>query len=198
LFTAGFGLKWISHEGAEAHGPDGFAGLGALSRIAKPVIAAVNGLVGGGFEIVLLCHLTIPAENVEFPLPELPFDAIPGSRRAVLLLRQMPRALALQRLLTWQRLDSAAALRYDMVNKVVPRSKLISAVRQSADAILLAASLAVSAPLEFLNFSAGLTAGEVSAELRGLPDHQRMLDSHGRREGAVAFAEKRAPLWLEN
>src|SRR6266851_6749081 len=103
FFCAGWDLRAAAAgEAVDADdGPGGFAGLTELHSRAKPVIAAVNGIAaGGGFELVLAADLVVAAEHADFRLPETGLGIIPDSGGVLRLPRRLPRALAVELLLT--------------------------------------------------------------------------------------------------
>lgn len=96
-----------------------------LLSLPKPTIAAVHGyVVGGGFEIALLCDLCIAAPDARFSFPEAALGMIPG----VAGTQTAPRALGLGRaldlVLTCRRLDAKEALALGFVTQIVPRARL--------------------------------------------------------------------------
>ncbi|MDW8326479.1 MAG: carnitinyl-CoA dehydratase [Anaerolineales bacterium] len=199
FFSAGWDLKAAAEgEAIESdYGPGGFGGLTELHDLHKPVIAAVNGLaVGGGFELALACDLIVAAENAQFALPEVLVGLLAdaGSFR---LPRRLPRAIAMEMLLTGRRMDAAEALRWGLVNAVVPQAELMAKAREYAEMILKAAPLAVAAVKEVTAATESLSLPECYALLRSrtLKAYEAMLNSEDAREGPRAFAEKRTPVW---
>jgi crotonobetainyl-CoA hydratase len=199
-FSAGWDLKAAAAgESVEAdHGPGGFAGLTEFTDLGKPVIAAVNGIaLGGGFELALAADLVVAAEHAEFALTEVTLGLVADSGGVLRLPRRLPRAIALEYLLTGRRLSSAEAQAWGLVNRVVPARELAHAALCLAEAICAAAPLAVRAVLEIVRET------EVTEVRRGfeilrsglLPCYRAMLDSADAREGPRAFADRRAPVW---
>lgn len=98
----------------------------------KPMIAAVNGhCLGGGLELALACDIRIAAEGVRFGLPEITRGFFPGGGGPVRLPRAMPRALAMDMLLTGEAITADVALRGGLVSRVVPAEELESTDRKS-------------------------------------------------------------------
>ena len=200
FFSAGWDLKAAAAgEGIEAdHGPGGFAGLTELFDLGKPVIAAVNGLaLGGGFELVLAADLVVAAEHAEFGLTEVTLGLVADAGGLLRLPARVPRAIALEYLLTGRRIGAAEAARWGLVNRVVPAAALLDVARELATAICAAAPLAVAAVLEILRETEGMDirAGYEILHSGGLPAYRAMLDSEDAREGARAFTEARSPVW---
>jgi crotonobetainyl-CoA hydratase len=200
FFSAGWDLKAAAAgEGVEAdHGPGGFGGLTEFFGIGKPVIAAVNGLAfGGGFELVLAADLVVAAEHAEFALTEVTLGLVPDAGGVLRLPARLPRAIAVEYLLTGKRLSAAEAARWGLVNRVVPGGELMAAARELAGAICAAAPLAVAAVLEILRETEGTSVPRGYELLRtgDLPAYRAMLGSQDAQEGARAFAERRAPRW---
>jgi crotonobetainyl-CoA hydratase len=200
FFSAGWDLKAAAAgEGIEAdHGPGGFAGLTEFFDLGKPVIAAVNGLaIGGGFELVLAADLVVAAEHAEFALTEVTLGLVADAGGLLRLPARVPRAIALEYLLTGRRIGAAEAARWGLVNRVVPAVALLDAARELAGAICAAAPLAVAAVLEILRETEGtdVRAGYEILRGGGLAAYRAMLDSDDAREGARAFTESRRPVW---
>ena len=200
FFSAGWDLKAATAgEDIEAdHGPGGFAGITEFFDIGKPVIAAVNGLAfGGGFELALAADLVIAAEHAEFALTEVTLGLVADAGGLLRLPDRLPRAIAVECLLTGRRLTADEAARWGLVNRVVPATELMPAARELAGAICASAPLAVAAVLEILRETEASSVRTGYALLRGgaMPAYRAMLDSQDAREGARAFAERRKPRW---
>jgi crotonobetainyl-CoA hydratase len=200
VFSAGWDLKAAAAgESIEAdHGPGGFAGLTEFADLGKPVIAAVNGLaLGGGFELVLAADLVVAADHAEFALTEVTLGLVADSGGVLRLPKRLPRAVALQYLLTGQRLTAAEAHAWGLVNQVVPSRELARAALCLAESICAAAPLAVRAVLEIMRETecADVRRGFEIIRSGPLPAYRAMLDSADALEGPRAFADRRTPVW---
>ena len=199
FFSAGWDLKAAAAgESYEADfGVGGFGGFPELAGLHKPVIAAVNGVAaGGGFEMVMAADLVVAADHVEFLLPEVSIGIIADSA-AVRLARMIPPPIARELLLTGRRMGAEEALRWGLVNRVVPADRVLSTARDLAKTIAAAAPLAVEATLDVMRSTAHLSVEAALEALRSdqIETYRRMLDSEDAREGPRAFAEKRTPEW---
>lgn len=199
FFSAGLDLKAAAAAGVEEdYGPGGFAGLTELFDLDKPVIAAVNGLAaGGGFELALACDLILAAEHAAFFLPEATIGVIPDAGGILRLPRRLPRAIAMEMMLTGKRLSAADALRFGLINEVVAPAALMPAARNLAERILAAAPLAAAAIKSVMAATESLGVAEGYALMRSgrLAAYERLRRSEDYFEGARAFAEKRQPRW---
>ena len=200
FFSAGWDLKAAAEgEAVDAeHSPGGFAGLTEFFDIGKPVIAAVNGLAfGGGFELALSADLIVAAEHVEFALPEVQLGIVADSGGLLRIPARVPRAIALEWLLTGRRISADEALRWGLVNRVVPVAELLTAALELAEAIGQSAPLSVTAVLEVVRETQGLTVEDGFRLMRSgeLGTYSTLLTSEDALEGPRAFAEKRTPVW---
>ena len=200
FFSAGWDLNAAS--GGEAvdadHGAGGFAGLTEFFDIDKPVIAAVNGLaMGGGFELALAADMIVAADNAEFALPEVRLGMLADSGGVLRLPRRLPRAIAVEMLMTGRRMGAAEALRWGLVNQIVAADQLLAAATALARQIEQAAPLPIAALKQVLRATETQTLPDAYKTLRGgdLPAYRAMLASDDAKEGPQAFAGKRPPVW---
>src|SRR6201994_5217552 len=88
----------------------------------KPVIASVQGhVMGGGCELVMLCDLTIAADNATFGEPEVRFSAV-GPAIVMPMIIGYKRAREL--LYFGDQIDAQTALDLGMINRIVPLAEL--------------------------------------------------------------------------
>ena len=194
-FCAGMDLKaFAAGEGPLIlEGPGGFAGFTRFPRT-KPVIAAVNGAaLAGGCELVLACDLVVAAEHAVFGLPEVKRGLFATSGGVLRLPRLIPPVRALELLLTGDPIDAATAHGLGLVNRVVPLDRLQEAARELALRICANAPLAVRETLALARAAFALTEEQLQA--RNDAAWARIAASEDAREGALAFAQKRAALW---
>ena len=174
--------------------PGGFGGIALRDTLDVPVIARVNGhALGGGFEMVLGCDLAIAAQNATFGLPEPRVGRLALDGGIAQLPRRLSHVDAMGMLLTGRRIAADEALRFGLVNEVVPLAELDAAVTRWANDILACAPLSVRAIKQMVTAGRQLSAREAQA-LR-LPALIEALQSTDQQEGVRAFQEKRPPQW---
>jgi enoyl-CoA hydratase/carnithine racemase len=102
----------------------------------QPLIAALHGFVlGSGIEISLYCDLRIATPDAVFGLPEVSLGILPAAGGTQVLPRVLGLPGALDMLLTGRRLSGQEAFDMGMVNRLVPREQLLSAVDELAQKI---------------------------------------------------------------
>jgi enoyl-CoA hydratase len=157
----------------------------------KPTIAVLNGpAVAGGCELALACDLRIAADHAVLGMPEAKLG-MGANFATVLLPRLVPRPIALHMLYTGDPIGADEALRWGLVNKVVPREEL------AEESETLVRSIVANAPLTLRRYKEMVTKGwemPVSAALRLNVGPNPYL-TEDREEGIRAYLEKRAPQW---
>ncbi|HVO48855.1 MAG TPA: carnitinyl-CoA dehydratase [Steroidobacteraceae bacterium] len=199
FFCAG----WDLVAAAEGEPPDadygvgGFGGLQELPGLNKPVIAAVNGMaVGGGFELALSADLIIAAEHARFALPEIKAGTLADSA-TVRLPRRIPYHVAMELLLLGRWMEAPEAHLRGIVNEIVPAAELLTRARAIATLLAEGPPLVFAAIKEVAREGESMPFMQVMEAIRArrFPTVARLYSSEDQREGARAFAEKRAPRW---
>lgn len=172
----------------------GFAGL-VEHYVSKPLIAAVNGVaVGGGTEIVLACDLAVLSSEATLGLPEVKRGLIAGGGGLIRLPGQIPPKIAAHAVFTGEPVSAEAALRWGLVNSVVPPTEVLPEALRLAHVIAANAPVAVRASKKIM----------AHAQAAGLEDRiwkvnsaesDAVCASEDALEGAAAFTEKRPPVW---
>ncbi|MGW6569419.1 crotonase/enoyl-CoA hydratase family protein [Streptomyces sp. NPDC054975] len=163
-------------------------------RPRKPVIAAVEGYcVAGGTEILQGTDIRIAGDSATFGLFEVKRGLFPIGGSTVRLPRQIARTHALEMLLTGRPYGAEEAARIGLVGRVVPAGTALEAALSVAEQINTCGPLAVEAVKASVYETAEMTETDgLAAELtRGWP----IFDTADAKEGARAFAEKRAPVY---
>ena len=136
-FTAGADLKTHAPEW-QTVGPmvgrerieDGLSGItrGPLSRISKPIVAAINGwCLGHGIELAMACDLRVASERAQFGSFEVRRGMHAADGGIVRLLNTCGVGFAMEMILTGEPLSAQRALMANMVNKGVPHDELMAA-----------------------------------------------------------------------
>jgi crotonobetainyl-CoA hydratase len=199
FFSAGWDLK----AAAAGERPDGdfgvggFGGLQELPGLNKPAIAAVNGMaVGGGFELALSADLILAAEHARFALPEIKAGQL-ADAATIKLPRRIPHHVAMELLLTGRWMDAQEAKRWGLVNEVVRADRLLDRAREFADLLAGGPPLVFAAIKEVLRETAHLPIQHAFdlVKSKRVVAVRALYESEDAKEGARAFAEKRAPVW---
>jgi 2-(1,2-epoxy-1,2-dihydrophenyl)acetyl-CoA isomerase len=163
----------------------------AIRRLAKPVIAAVNGVAAGaGCSLALACDLRIAAEGASFVLAFGRVGLVPDSGATWFLPRIVGLARAAELALVGDPLSADEAARIGLVSRVVPAESLLDEARALAGRIADGSPLSMALTKRALQYSAGAgleDALEHEAELQGIAGR-----SKDHEEGVAAFREKRA------
>ncbi len=198
-FCAGADLRAISRgESLNPPGTEawGFAGM-VNHPVSVPIIAAVNGTaLGGGTELVLASDLAVAADTARFGLPEVRRGLMAAAGGAFRLPRQMPHKVAMHLLLTGEPIDAATALRWGLINDVVPAGEVLTAALALAEVIAANAPLSVRATKRVaLGIRDGRVDGEAAVWEANNAEMLTLMLSADAMEGPLAFAEKRPPRW---
>jgi enoyl-CoA hydratase/carnithine racemase len=187
IFCAGMDLKAFAAGEDIAKIGMGFA---ALRNCKKPLIAAVNGhALAGGFEVVMMCDLVVSVDSARFGIPEVKrglFAAGGGVR----LPARIPLAIALEMGLTGDPIDASRAKELGLINQVVPAAELRDAALALAARVSANGPLAVQATKQLMLDEIGNGNPSLLGELQ-----KKVFTSEDAKEGATAFAQKRAPEW---
>ncbi|WP_431306156.1 crotonase/enoyl-CoA hydratase family protein [Mycobacterium hubeiense] len=198
-FCAGADLKAISR-GENLYHPDhgewGFAGY-VRHFIDKPTIAAVNGTaLGGGTELALASDLVVAEERAKFGLPEVKRGLIAGAGGVFRIAEQLPRKVAMELLFTGDPMSAADALKWGLINQVVPDGTVVEAALALAERITVNAPLAVQASKRVAyGADDGVVPGDEPGWMRTGREFGTLLRTEDAKEGPLAFAEKRTPVW---
>ncbi|MCJ1464504.1 hypothetical protein MMC07_003117 [Pseudocyphellaria aurata] len=220
-FCAGADLKeWnttLSTRGSSSSPATPPSGFGGLSRRTgkKPIIAAVNGAcLGGGCEMVVGgCDLVLASPEAIFALPEVKVGVVALAGALPRLSRIVGRQRAMEMALTGRNVSAEEAMRWGLVNAVVPPETKPPANAYAysggnelvTQAIHLALTIADNSPDSVIVTRAGISEawleGGVEAgteRLLGGEFYRTMNGGENMREGVRAFVEKRRPRWVES
>ena len=192
-FVAGADIKELAEESATTghlaaqRGQETFRKIEALG---KPVVAAINGFaLGGGLELALACHLRVASENAKLGLPEVTLGVIPGYGGSQRLARLVGRGRALELILTGAHIDASEAHRIGLVNRVVPKTELLSETEKLVRKIIANGPLALRHAL--IAVDQGLDVAQEQGMLLEATLFGILFGTDDLREGMNAFLEKR-------
>ncbi|HVE95143.1 MAG TPA: crotonase/enoyl-CoA hydratase family protein [Acidimicrobiales bacterium] len=195
VFCAGADLKAINagQAGSLQTERGGFAGFVRRERD-KPVIAAVDGpALAGGCELVLACDLVVASKNARFGLPEVKRSLVAAAGGLFRLPRVLPRAIAMEIILTGEPLSAERAYHHGLINELVEPGDALDG------ALALAGRMSANAPL------AVRESRKIVLAAHDTPDDElwamsangfaALIGTEDFMEGPRAFIEKRAPEW---
>ncbi|MER8435933.1 carnitinyl-CoA dehydratase [Mesorhizobium sp. M1312] len=178
-------------------GKGGFGGLQELRGLNKPVIAAVNGICcGGGLELAICADIILAADHATFALPEIRSGNL-ADAGSIKLPTRIPYHIAMEMLFTGRWMDAAEAARWGLVNHVHPAADLMAEARKIARSLAAGPPLVYAAIKEIVRETEDLkfldAINRVSRSQ--LESVERLYHSEDQKEGILAFAEKRDPVW---
>ena len=191
-FSAGGDLKEMATMALGPPPPDFFTHLNRDLELAKPVVAAVNGVAyGGGFLLAQMCDLVVAADTARFGITEARWGR--GAPWAAPLPWMIPPRVALELMMTAEPISAARAYEVGLVNRVVPATSLREVTQELAERIAGNAPLSVRAAKAMVYAAAevGWSAGLDRATEIWDPVYR----SNDAQEGPRAFAERRRPRW---
>jgi enoyl-CoA hydratase len=192
-FCAGMDLKAFVTGERPWVGDRGFGGI-TRRAAAKPLIAAIEGFaVAGGLEVALACDLIVAARGAKLGIPEVKRSLVAAGGGLLRLPRMLPRNIAMELALTGDPILAERGYQLGLVNRLAEPGGALAA------ALELAAQIEPNAPLALV------ASKRIMAESADWPDAEffdrqeeisgPVFSSDDAREGATAFAQKRAPVW---
>ena len=165
-----------------------------LQRLDKPTIAMVNGpAVGAGMDIALACDMRIGSENARFGMAFVKIGLIPGEGSTWTLPRIVGLGKAFELILTGDMIEAEEAYRIGLLNKLVPAARL------EEETMALARRLAQGPPiahrLDKLLIYDGMSTNLETALNLASACESIALRSEDHKEGILAFAQKRPPVF---
>lgn len=165
----------------------------SVVRLPKPVVAEVAGVAtAAGCQLVAACDLAVAAETARFSTPGVHIGLF-CSTPMVALSRNLTPKHAMEMLLTGEMIDAATALRFGLVNRVVPAERLAAETRSLAETIASKSPLTLKIGKEAFYRQAEMSLDEAYAYAAGVMV-ENML-ARDAEEGIGAFVEKRSPRW---
>lgn len=166
--------------------------LRALMGCPVPLIAAVNGIAfGGGCEIAAAADFIYASDNARFALPEVTLGIMPGAGGTQNLPRAIGERRAKELILSGRPISAAEGEAWGLVNRVVPLAELLEAT------LAIAARIAANGPIAVRQAKQSIHRGMQMSVWDGLAfeieAYNRMVSTEDRREGVLAFNERRKP-----
>lgn len=193
VFAAGADIKQLANQSAiDMLKMDLFSIWGQISQNKKPIIAAVSGFaLGGGCELALSCDMIIASETAQFGQPEMKIGVMPGAGGTQRLTKAVGKVKAMEMVLTGKFIDADEALKYKLINKVVPVEVYLKEATKLASEIAAMSPIAVLSAKESINKSYELSLSEGLAFER--KNYNNLYSTEDQKEGMKAFIEKRKP-----
>jgi enoyl-CoA hydratase len=169
-------------------------GRDALLECPVPVTAAVNGHVyAGGLETVLVCDFAYAVSTARFALTEVTIGIMPGGGGTQTLPRVVGERRAKEIILAGKPFSAGQALDWGILNRVCEPGTLVDQVLETARTICHNAPLSVRQAKKSIHH--GLQMDLQRGLMFEVEAYNRLVDTEDRREGVLAFNEKRRPVF---
>ena len=190
-FAAGADIKEMASKTyVDAYLEDFISSWERITRVRKPIIAAVSGFaLGGGCELAMMCDFIIASDTAKFGQPEINLGVMPGAGGTQRLTRFIGKSKAMDLCLTGRMMDAQEAERCGLVSRLVPADKLMEEALTAAQSIAAKSLPAAMMTKESVNRAFETTLAEgVRFERRVF---HAMFATQDQKEGMAAFVEKR-------
>ena len=166
--------------------------IAGVRRLEKPVVAAVNGpAVGIGASLAFACDLVLAAESAFFGLAFVNIGLMPDGGSTLFVPAAVGKARALQMALLGERVDSARALEWGLVNYVYPDDRLLDEAGTLLDKLAKGPTRSYASSKAALN---RMLYPDLDGQLDLEAELQHALArTRDFQEGVIAFVEKRDP-----
>ena len=194
-FAAGADIKEMADATAmEMLKRDQFAKWDRIRKIKKPIIAAVSGFaLGGGCELMMTCDMVIASQTAKIGQPEINIGVMPGAGGTQRLTRAVGKVKAMELVLTGKMISAEEALKWGLINKVMPVEYYLQEAKEWAKEIASKPPVAVRLAKEAVLKSFDTTMeGGLEFERKNF---YALFSSEDQKEGMKAFVEKRKPEW---
>lgn len=192
-FAAGADIKQMANKSAvDMLNIDQFSTWDQIKKTKKPIIAAVSGFaLGGGCELAMTCDMIIASETAQFGQPEIKIGVMPGAGGTQRLAKAIGKAKTMELVLTGKFMKAEEALKYGLVNRVVPVEVYMDEALALAKEISVMSPVATKLAKESVNrsFETHLEEGL----LHERKNFYLSFASEDQKEGMQAFIEKRKP-----
>jgi len=166
--------------------------LRAVLNCPIPVIGAINGAAfAGGCELVAATDFVYAAEHARFALTETSLGIIPGAGGTQTLARAIGERRTKEMILTARPISAQQAHDWGLVNALYPIEELLPAVLKTAQRIAANAPIAVRQAKQSIH--RGLQMSLADGLCFEIEAYNRTVPTDDRREGVLAFNEKRKP-----
>jgi enoyl-CoA hydratase len=164
-----------------------------IEQSSKPIIAAVNGFaLGGGCELAMACHFRIASDTAKFGQPEVNLGLIPGYGGTQRLTQLIGKGRSIELLISGDMIDANTALKYGLVNYVVPATELLNKATSMLQLINTKAPIAIAKCIEAANAVFDETKNGFDEEVNLFGE---CFATEDMKEGTTAFLEKRKAIF---
>lgn len=161
----------------------------AIEYCPKPVIAAVNGFaLGGGCELAMACHMRVASDNAKFGQPEVNLGLIAGYGGTQRLIQYIGKSKAMELHMTADMITADEALKFGLVNHVVPADQLMAKCQEIIGKIMTKSPKAITGVIESINAYFDHDDDGFATEIH---EFGKCFGTADFKEGTAAFLEKR-------
>ena len=167
----------------------------AIVACPLPTIGAINGAAfGGGCEICAALDFIYIADSARFAQTEVSLGIIPGAGGTQTLSRAVGEKRAKELILTGRVFNAQEALAWGLANLICTEAELLESTLATASEIATNAPVAVRQAKQSIH--KGLQMSLADGLAFEIEAYNRTIPTVDRREGVLAFNEKRKPVFL--